>query len=62
MRNGYPTSSGRRSGGAGRDRGRADVTKTLVSGRYLCSGLTSHDPATGKLGKVDVEIAFTAKT
>jgi hypothetical protein len=42
--------------------GKSDVTPTLVSGRYVCTGLTSYDPATGKMGKVNVEVVFTAKT
>lgn len=42
--------------------GKAEVTATLVSGEYQCKGLTSHDPATGKLGTVDMTVSFTAKS
>ena len=42
--------------------GKVDVTNTLITGHYICRGLTSHDPATGKLGKVDVEVTFTARS
>lgn len=42
--------------------GNVQVTATLISGRYVCKGLTSHDSSTGKLGKVDVEVTFTARS
>lgn len=42
--------------------GSVQVTATLISGHYVCKGLTSHDSATGKLGKVDVEVTFTARS
>lgn len=42
--------------------GKSVVTATLVSGAYKCVGLTSYNPSTGKMGKVDVEVVFTAKT
>jgi hypothetical protein len=42
--------------------GKTDVTAKLVSGHYVCKGVTSYDPATGKMGKVDIEITFTAKS
>ncbi len=42
--------------------GKTDVAAKLVSGRYVCKGVTSYDPATGKMGKVDIEITFTAKS
>lgn len=42
--------------------GKVQVTETLISGHYICRGLTSHDAATSKLGKVDVEVAFTARS
>jgi hypothetical protein len=41
--------------------GKTDVTGSLVSGRYSCKAITSHDGATGKLGTVDIEVVFTAK-
>lgn len=42
--------------------GTVEVTGTLVSGHYTCVGLVSHDAATSKMGKVDIEIRFTAKS
>jgi hypothetical protein len=42
--------------------GTADVNGTSVSGHYTCVGITSYDAATGKMGKVDVEVRFTAKS
>jgi hypothetical protein len=42
--------------------GKAEVSATLISGEYRCKGVTSHDPATGNLGKVDMTVTFTAKT
>lgn len=41
--------------------GKVKVTETLISGEYVCAGVTSHDPATG-LGKVDIKVRFTAKS
>lgn len=42
--------------------GKVTVAGTLVSGQYTCRGISSYDPNTGKMGKVDIEIAFTAKS
>lgn len=42
--------------------GKVDVTMVLVSGRYTCTGVTSHDPATGRMGKVNIEVVITAKS
>lgn len=42
--------------------GKVEVTATLISGHYICKGLSSHDSSTGKLGKVDVEVTFTARS
>ncbi len=42
--------------------GKTDVAKTLVSGSYTCKGVVSHDGATGTMGKVDIEVRFTAKS
>ena len=42
--------------------GKMDVTATLVSGQYTCKGVTSYDSGTGKMGKVDIVVRFTAKT
>ena len=42
--------------------GRAEVTPKLVSGKYTCHGVTSYNPATGKMSTVDIEVTFTAKS
>ena len=42
--------------------GTVEVSPTLLAGHYTCRGVTSHDPATGKMGKADIEIRFTAKS
>jgi len=42
--------------------GKVEVTATLISGHYVCKGLTSHNSLGGTLGKVDVEVTFTAKS
>lgn len=42
--------------------GQVTITATLLSGRYICTDVTSYDGGTGKMGKVDVEITFTAKS
>ncbi len=42
--------------------GKTDVTGNSISGDYACKGVTSYDAATGKMGKADVEVRFTAKS
>ena len=42
--------------------GKAEVTAKQISGRYTCKGISSYDPATSKMGKVDIEVNFTAKS
>lgn len=42
--------------------GKTEVTKTLITGHYTCKGITSYNPATGKMGKLDFELSFTAKS
>jgi hypothetical protein len=42
--------------------GKVEVSAKLISGRYSCRGVSSYDPATGKMGKVDIDITFTAKS
>jgi hypothetical protein len=37
-----------------------DVTPTLVTGRYSCSGSTGYNNQTHEMGKVDVEVEFSA--
>jgi len=43
-------------------KGKTEVTKTEITGHYSCTGVTSYDPGTGKMGKVDIEVTFTAKS
>ena len=42
--------------------GKVEVTASLVSGQYTCSGVTSYDPATGQTGEISIQIRFTAKS
>lgn len=42
--------------------GSTEVTATSVSGHYTCAKVTSYDAGTGKMGEIDVEIRFTAKS
>ena len=42
--------------------GKVQVTGTLISGEYTCAGVTSHDAASSKMGKVDIKVHFTAKS
>ena len=42
--------------------GKTEVTETLISGHYTCKNVISYDASTKKMGKVDVEVRFTAKT
>lgn len=36
------------------------VAAQQVHGKYTCKGVTSYDPSTGQMGKVDIEIQFVA--
>lgn len=40
--------------------GKAAVTAKQVSGQYTCRGVTSYDPATGKMGTVNIDVQFSA--
>lgn len=42
--------------------GKVDVTAKEISGHYTCKGATSYDPRTFKMGKIDIEVRFTAKS
>lgn len=42
--------------------GKAEVTPTSVTGQYTCTGVTSYDPTTGKMGTVKIEVRFIAKS
>ena len=49
---------------AGEDtcQGKLDVTAASVSGHYVCKGVTSYDPRSGKMGTVNIEITLAAAT
>jgi hypothetical protein len=40
--------------------GEVKVTASSVAGQYSCTGVASYNPATGKMGKVNITIRFTA--
>jgi hypothetical protein len=42
--------------------GSTDVKAALISGQYTCKGITSYDPASGKMGTVDIDVRFTARS
>jgi hypothetical protein len=42
--------------------GKVEVMAKLISGHYTCKGVSSYDPVTSKMGKVDIEVNFTAKS
>ena len=42
--------------------GNTTVTGAAVAGHYTCPGVVSYDAGSGKMGKVDVEVRFTAKS
>ena len=40
--------------------GSARVTADSVAGEYTCKGVTSYDAGTGNMGRVDIQVRFTA--
>jgi hypothetical protein len=42
--------------------GKVEVTAAAVSGNYTCTGVDSYDSATSRMGKIDIEIRFTANS
>ena len=42
--------------------GEVNVTASLVEGQYACTGVGSYNPTTGKMGKVNITIRFTARS
>ena len=42
--------------------GKVEVTPKLISGHYTCKGVSSYDPVTSSMGKVDIDVRFTAKS
>lgn len=55
---------GKNGATAGADlcKGKLDVSRTMVSGTYKCTGVTSYNSSTRKMGEVDIEVSFTAKS
>lgn len=49
-------------GGESTCSGTTEVTAKLVSAHYTCKGLTSYDSGTRQMGKIDIDIIFTAKS
>jgi hypothetical protein len=43
-------------------KGKIEVTPTLVSGEYTCTGITSYDSGTRQMGTVNIQVRFTART
>lgn len=48
--------------GAAECKGKMTVTPKLITGQYKCPGVASHEPPSLKLGKVDIEIEFSAQS
>ena len=42
--------------------GKVDVTAKRISGQYTCTGVTSYDQGTKKMGTVTIEIRFSAES
>jgi hypothetical protein len=61
---GISPAKGKQTATAGADncKGKLVVTPALVTGNYKCIGVTSYDQKTRQMGKVDIEITFTATT
>lgn len=45
---------------SGECRTKFDVTAASVSGHYSCTGSTGYNNKTGQMGKVDIEVDFSA--
>jgi len=43
-------------------KGKIEVTPTLVSGEYTCTGITSYNTGTRQMGTVSIQVRFTART
>lgn len=41
-------------------KGEMKVEPAKVSGNYKCLGITSYDPDTGQMGKLDIDMPLTA--
>jgi hypothetical protein len=58
----FIVTAGIMEGEKGQCSGATDVKPTVITGHYTCPGLTSYDAATGKMGTVDIEVRFDAKS
>jgi hypothetical protein len=58
----FIVTAGNMEGEKGQCSGSSEVTGSTITGHYTCPGLTSYDAATGKMGKVDIEVRFSAKS
>ena len=56
----FTVTAGIIEGGEAQCTGKTDVTPTKVSGHYSCPGIVSYDAATRAMGKVNIELDFTA--
>jgi hypothetical protein len=56
----FIVTAGIMEGEKGQCSGSTEVTGTLIKGHYTCPGMTSYDAGTGKMGKVDIEVRFSA--
>lgn len=45
---------------SGECRTQFDVQPAMISGHYSCTGSTGYDKDTGQMGKVDIEVEFSA--
>jgi len=48
--------------GAESCKGNMDVAATSITGHYICKDVTSYDPRSGNMGKIDIDINFTASS
>ena len=48
--------------GADQCKGKLVVTAALLTGNYKCTGVTSYNSKTHKMGTIDIEVSFTANT
>jgi|SRR5688572_3706053 hypothetical protein len=43
-------------------KGKVDVTAKRITGQFTCESVTSYDQGTKKMGKVTIEVTFTAES
>lgn len=61
---GFGVAKGKQTATAGAEDCTGDMVVTGVSivGKYSCKGVTSYDPGSGQMGKVDIDIRLTAQS